>query len=65
MTNTLSASIYPALKAIEEKQEKIIQNLENIDFLQKEQTKRNEFIKTMMITQKDLVNFLSKLKIKS
>ena len=59
-TNTVSASIDLALKAIEEKQEKTIPNLErNIDFLQKEQTTKNEFVKTIMDTQKDLVNTLS------
>ena len=58
-TNTLSASIDLALKAIEEKQEKTIQNLEqNIDFLQEELATKNEFIKAIMDTQKDLVNTL-------
>ena len=56
-TNTPSASIDLALKAIQEKQEKPIQKLEeNIDFLQKELTAKNELIKTIMDTQKDLVN---------
>ena len=58
-TNTLSASIDLALKAIEEKQEKTIQNLEqNTDFLQKELTTKNEFIIAIMDTQRDLVNTL-------
>ena len=55
-TNTLSASIGLALKAIEEKQEKTIHKLEqNFDFLQKKLTRKNEFIKTIIDTQKDLV----------
>ena len=58
-TNTLFASIDLALKAVEEKQENTIQNLEqNTDFLQKELTTKNEFIKAIMDTQKDLVNIL-------
>ena len=58
-TNALSAGIDLALKAIEEKLEKTIQNLEqNIDFLQKELTIKNKFTKTIMDTQKDLVNRL-------
>ena len=62
-TNTLSASIGLALKAIEEKQEKTIHNLEqNFDFLQKELTRKNEFIKTIIDTQKDLVNALQYLR---
>ena len=51
--NTLSASIDLALKAIEEKQEKTTHNLEqNIDFLQKELTAKNEFIKAMINTKR-------------
>ena len=58
-TNTLSAKIDLALKAIEEKQQKTIQNLDqSIDFLQKELITKNEFIKAIMDTQKDLVNTL-------
>ena len=65
-TNTLFARIDLALKAIEEKQEKTIHNFEqNIDFLQKELTTKNEFIKTMIDTQKDLVNTLCNIQEKA
>ena len=65
-TNTLFTSIDLAPKAIEEKQEKTIQNLEqNIDFLQKELATKNEFIKTIMDTQKDLVKTLSNIQEKA
>ena len=65
-TDTLSARINLALKAIEEKQEKTIHNFEqNIDFLQKELTTKNEFVKTMIDTQKDLVNTLCNIQEKA